>query len=45
MLAERPATDLALPQADRTADRGMLILQYAMAVVAMVAAFLLAGVN
>jgi len=43
MLAESPTTDLE--PADRTSDRSMLVLQYLMAIIAVVAALLLAGVR
>jgi hypothetical protein len=43
MLAESRATDLE--PVDRTADRSMLVLQYLMATIAVVAAILLAGVR
>lgn len=43
MLAEPRATDLE--STDRTSDRSMLVLQYLMATIAVVAAILLAGVR
>jgi hypothetical protein len=45
MLARRPTTDLLEDEPQVTHDRSMLILQYLMAGVAVVAALLLAGVR
>jgi hypothetical protein len=45
MLAERPATDLAADHPRLVVDRSMLVLQYALAVIALLAALLLTGVR
>lgn len=45
MLAERPSTDLTNDESADAHDRSMLVMQYLMAGVALVAAFLLAGVR
>lgn len=45
MLAERTATDLAGDDADAVIDHSMLVLQYLLAAIALVAALLLTGVS
>lgn len=45
MLAEHTATDLVGREPDLSTDRSMLVLQYVMAAIALVAALLLAGVS
>jgi|GEM_PF-3319194 len=45
MLAEHPATDLVGDDPDLLVDRSMLVLQYALAAIALAAALLLAGVR
>lgn len=45
MLAERSAAELTGREPDRTSDRSMLVLQYLMAGVSLVAVLLLAGVH
>lgn len=45
MLAERPATDLAGDDPTLVVDRSMVVLQYALAAIALLAALLLTGVR
>ena len=45
MIAERPAADQAMEAHPRSSDRSMLVLQYGLAAVAALAAFLLAGLH
>ncbi len=45
MLAERSAAELTRREPDRMADRSMLVMQYLIAGIALVGAFLLAGVH
>lgn len=45
MLAERSVTELTRREPDRTTDHAMLVLQYLMAGISLVAAILLAGAH
>ncbi len=45
MLADPPRRSLATDDTDPLRDQSMLVLQYAIAMIAVIAAFLLAGID